>query len=83
MASSSSDKAEAIPMHTALDIPDDGGGGGGIGQFGLHVMDLRELMELRGNEAVETVAEKFGGVTTICHRLNTDEINGKSYHHIY
>ena len=66
---------EAIPMHTTVDVPDEMDDG--TGGFRLEVSELRELMEFRGHEAVETIAEKFGGVTSICARLNTDEINGK------
>mgnify|MGYP001792176221 FL=1 len=66
---------EAIPMHTTVDVPDEMDDG--TRGFRLEVSELRELMEFRGHEAVETIAEKFGGVTSICARLNTDEINGK------
>ncbi len=44
-------------------------------QFGLTVKELRELMEFRGHEGVDKVAE-LGGVHEICSKLKTSEAEG-------
>ncbi|XP_063071458.1 plasma membrane calcium-transporting ATPase 4 isoform X1 [Engraulis encrasicolus] len=52
--------------------------GGAEGDFGITVMDLRELMELRGGESVGKIAERYGDVQGICRRLKTSPIEGLS-----
>ncbi|XP_048111414.1 plasma membrane calcium-transporting ATPase 4 isoform X4 [Alosa alosa] len=50
----------------------------GEGEFGITVMDLRELMELRSTEAVNKITERYGDVQGICRRLKTSPIEGLS-----
>lgn len=50
--------------------------GGHEGEFGISVMELRELMELRGPEAVNKISERYGDVQGICRRLKTSPIEG-------
>lgn len=45
-------------------------------QFGIGLGDLRDLMEIRGIEAQEKVAE-VGGTQEICRRLASSPINGE------
>uniref|UniRef100_A0A4W5L8V9 Calcium-transporting ATPase n=1 Tax=Hucho hucho TaxID=62062 RepID=A0A4W5L8V9_9TELE len=48
------------------------------GDFGITVMDLRELMELRSGEAVTKIADSYGDVQGVCRRLKTSPIEGLS-----
>jgi len=48
------------------------------GDFGVTVMDLRELMELRSGEAVSKIQEVHGDVQGICRRLKTSPIEGET-----
>ncbi|XP_075951969.1 plasma membrane calcium-transporting ATPase 2-like isoform X3 [Anarhichas minor] len=48
------------------------------GDFGVTVMELRELMELRSSEAVAKIQEAHGDVQGICRRLKTSPIEGLS-----
>ncbi|XP_061912008.1 plasma membrane calcium-transporting ATPase 3-like isoform X3 [Entelurus aequoreus] len=48
------------------------------GDFGVSVMDLRDLMELRSSEAVNKIRESYGDVQGICRRLKTSPIEGLS-----
>uniref|UniRef100_A0A8C3AHX0 Calcium-transporting ATPase n=1 Tax=Cyclopterus lumpus TaxID=8103 RepID=A0A8C3AHX0_CYCLU len=48
------------------------------GDFGVTVMDLRELMELRSAEAVGKIQDVHGDVQGICRRLKTSPIEGLS-----
>jgi Ca2+ transporting ATPase len=48
---------------------------GGNPQFGITIKEIRELMELRGNEAQEKVAE-MGGVQEVCKLLGTSPTEG-------
>ncbi|KAL2090886.1 hypothetical protein ACEWY4_013149 [Coilia grayii] len=52
--------------------------GGTECEFGVTVMDLRELMELRSNEAVNKITERYGDVQGLCRRLKTSPIEGLS-----
>lgn len=47
------------------------------GDFGITVMDLRDLMELRSGEAVTKIADSYGDVQGLCRRLKTSPIEGK------
>ncbi|GMR57495.1 hypothetical protein PMAYCL1PPCAC_27690, partial [Pristionchus mayeri] len=47
-------------------------------RFGCDVIELRKLMDLRSNEAVEEINSKFGGAKGLCQRLKTDPVNGLS-----
>ncbi|XP_041092913.1 plasma membrane calcium-transporting ATPase 3b isoform X5 [Polyodon spathula] len=56
-------------------------GGGGAeashaGGFGCSLEELRELMELRGPEALQKVEESYGDVYELCHRLNSSPTDG-------
>jgi len=46
--------------------------------YGLSLKDLRELMELRGREAVEEL-QQLGGVQEICNKLNTSATEGTGH----
>lgn len=48
------------------------------GDFGVTVMDLRGLMELRSGEAVNKIRDTYGDVQGICRRLKTSPIEGKT-----
>ncbi|ODN01902.1 Plasma membrane calcium-transporting ATPase 3 [Orchesella cincta] len=45
------------------------------GDFEIGLMELRELMELRGPEAMEKVTS-LGGISAICKMLRTSQLNG-------
>ena len=45
-------------------------------QYGVTLKQLRELMELRGKEAVDKLQE-VGGSQGLCKKLKTSEANGK------
>lgn len=45
-------------------------------QYGINLKQLRDLMELRGNEAVDAIKD-MGGVTGLCKKLRTSESQGK------
>ena len=66
-------------METAIDLSEVDGDLNSV-NFSLDVKQLRELMELRGGEAVTAVGH-MGGVTHICKRLRTSEMEGESCHH--
>ncbi|KAA8594018.1 hypothetical protein FQN60_004852 [Etheostoma spectabile] len=44
--------------------------------FSCSLQDLRSLMELRGEEAVTMIKEKYGDVNALCARLRTSPVNG-------
>lgn len=48
------------------------------GEFGVTVLELRDLMELRSAEAVTKIQETYGDVQGICRRLKTSPIEGRS-----
>ncbi|XP_028303662.1 plasma membrane calcium-transporting ATPase 2-like isoform X5 [Gouania willdenowi] len=52
--------------------------GGHDGDFGVTMMELREVMELRSAEAVNKIQDAFGDVQGICRRLKTSPIEGLS-----
>lgn len=43
--------------------------------FGITLKELRELMELRGNEAHDKIAS-IGGVQELCKKLACSPVNG-------
>jgi Ca2+ transporting ATPase len=49
----------------------------GTSSYGCTVKELMDLMELRGNEAIQAIAAKYNGVQGLCQRLKTDPVNGK------
>ncbi|XP_021343203.1 plasma membrane calcium-transporting ATPase 2-like [Mizuhopecten yessoensis] len=48
------------------------------GQYGIPLMELRELMEHRGSEGYNLIQSKYNGVTELCHLLYTSPIEGLS-----
>ncbi|XP_045068255.1 plasma membrane calcium-transporting ATPase 2-like isoform X2 [Coregonus clupeaformis] len=46
------------------------------GGFGVSVMELRDLMELRGGEAVVKIQEDYGDMDGLCQRLKTSPTEG-------
>ncbi|CAM9967419.1 unnamed protein product [Lampetra fluviatilis] len=67
---------------TTVDFLPKGGGAAlgppGGGPFGCSLQELRDLMEVRGTEAIAKVAEAYGGVHGLCHRLGTSPTDGLS-----
>ncbi|XP_071774824.1 plasma membrane calcium-transporting ATPase 3b isoform X2 [Centroberyx gerrardi] len=62
-----------------------GGGGGGRadsnhagGDFGVTVEDLRDLMELRGSEALQKIQENYGDTDGLCQRILSNTTDGLS-----
>ncbi|TKS76933.1 Plasma membrane calcium-transporting ATPase 3 [Collichthys lucidus] len=61
------------------------GGGGGRpdgshagGDFGVTVMELRELMELRGTDALQKIQDSYGDTEGLCQRLQSSTTEGLS-----
>ncbi|XP_055748397.1 plasma membrane calcium-transporting ATPase 3-like isoform X6 [Salvelinus fontinalis] len=59
------------------------GSGGGMevnhaGDFGATLEDLRDLMELRGAEAIQKIQENYMDTEGLCQRLKTSPANGLS-----
>uniref|UniRef100_A0A3B5BHI9 Plasma membrane calcium-transporting ATPase 2-like n=1 Tax=Stegastes partitus TaxID=144197 RepID=A0A3B5BHI9_9TELE len=46
--------------------------------FGVTLMELRSLMELRGTKAVNKIRDTYGDVQEICRRLKTSSTDGKT-----
>uniref|UniRef100_A0AAQ5YV71 Calcium-transporting ATPase n=1 Tax=Amphiprion ocellaris TaxID=80972 RepID=A0AAQ5YV71_AMPOC len=46
------------------------------GDYGVSMMELRSLMELRGDEAVNKIRDTYGDVHGICRRLKTSSVQG-------
>ncbi|XP_063319668.1 plasma membrane calcium-transporting ATPase 3b isoform X1 [Pelmatolapia mariae] len=62
-----------------------GGGGGGRadgshagGDFGVTVQELRELMELRGADALQKIQDSYGDTEGLCRRLQSNTTDGLS-----
>uniref|UniRef100_A0A665UV76 Calcium-transporting ATPase n=1 Tax=Echeneis naucrates TaxID=173247 RepID=A0A665UV76_ECHNA len=62
-----------------------GGGGGGKadgshagGDFGVTLNELRELMELRGADAMQKIQESYGDTEGLCQRLQSNTTDGLS-----
>lgn len=47
------------------------------GEFGVTLLELRDLMELRSAEAVNKIQDAYGDVPGICRRLKTSPIEGR------
>lgn len=61
-----------------------GGGGGGRadgshagGDFGATVKELRELMELRGADALQKIQDSYGDTEGLCQRLQSSTTDGE------
>ncbi|XP_059916472.1 LOW QUALITY PROTEIN: plasma membrane calcium-transporting ATPase 3-like, partial [Gadus macrocephalus] len=48
------------------------------GDFGATLEDLRDLMELRGPEALQKIQEMYTDTESLCHRLKTSPTDGLS-----
>ncbi|XP_061591542.1 plasma membrane calcium-transporting ATPase 3b isoform X2 [Cololabis saira] len=48
------------------------------GDFGVTVMELRELMELRGTDALQKIQDGYGDTEGLCQRLHTSTTDGLS-----
>jgi len=46
-------------------------------EFGVTVSELRELMELRGNDAYQRIQTQYSGVLELCRRLYTSPTEGR------
>ena len=46
-------------------------------EFGVTVSELRELMELRGNDAYQRIQTQYSGVLELCKRLYTSPTEGR------
>ncbi|KAM9856168.1 plasma membrane calcium-transporting ATPase 3b isoform 1-T1 [Aulostomus maculatus] len=61
-----------------------GGGGGRAdgshagGEFGVTVKELRELMELRGADALQKIQDSYGDTEGLCQRLQSSTTDGLS-----
>lgn len=51
--------------------------GGHEGDFGVSLEELRNLMELRGAEALQKIQESYGDTEGLCHRLKTSPTDGE------
>ncbi len=47
--------------------------------FGVSLLDLKTLMELRSAEAVNKIRDTYGDVQGICRRLKTSPIEGETH----
>ncbi|XP_018432276.1 PREDICTED: plasma membrane calcium-transporting ATPase 2-like [Nanorana parkeri] len=72
MANNSTDNSSDHHCASALNY------GNYEGDFGCSVQELREQMELRGEEAVTRIRDTYGGVPNICRRLKTSPVEGLS-----
>lgn len=47
------------------------------GDFGASVMELRELMELRGTDAIQKIQDSYGDTEGLCQRLQSSTTDGE------
>ncbi|XP_065297276.1 plasma membrane calcium-transporting ATPase 2 isoform X4 [Dermacentor albipictus] len=47
-------------------------------QYGVTLQQLRELMETRGQEAIQRIQEEYGGIQDLCRKLYTSPTDGLS-----
>ena len=47
------------------------------GAFGCSLKDLRDLMELRGAEAISKIGASYGDIQGLCSRLKTSPVDGR------
>ncbi|XP_052827689.1 plasma membrane calcium-transporting ATPase 2 isoform X3 [Octopus bimaculoides] len=47
-------------------------------EYGITLEELRDLMQIKGADAVETISKKYGGVLEICKKLYTSTSEGLS-----
>ncbi|KAK0051870.1 PMCA2 [Biomphalaria pfeifferi] len=55
---------------------DASGSGHGVSPYGLSVEELGHLMEHRGQEGLELLNSRYGGVFEMCRKLKTDPVQG-------
>lgn len=65
-----------------------GAGGGGeatnhAGDFGATLDELRDLMELRGPEAMQKIEESWDSTEGLCQRLKTSPTEGEQYNSLW
>jgi len=46
--------------------------------FGCTVLEMRQLMKVRGAEGVREIHEKYYGALSLCEKLETSHTEGKS-----
>lgn len=51
--------------------------GGHEGDFGVSLEELRNLMEVRGAEALQKIQENYRDTEGLCHRLKTSPTDGE------
>lgn len=51
--------------------------GGHEGDFGVSLEELRNLMEVRGAEAIQKIQESYGNTEGLCRRLKTSPTDGE------
>lgn len=47
------------------------------GDFGVTVKELRELMELRGSDALQKIQDSYGDTDGLCQRLHSNTTDGE------
>lgn len=47
-------------------------------EYGLKLEELRDLMQLKGGDAIETIGKEYGGVLEMCKKLYTSSSEGLS-----
>ncbi|XP_057685664.1 plasma membrane calcium-transporting ATPase 3b isoform X2 [Corythoichthys intestinalis] len=67
---------EFYPKGTRGGGREDGNRGGG--DFGVTLKELRELMELRGGEAMQKIQDSYGDTEGLCQRLQSSTTDGLS-----
>jgi len=55
----------------------------GDGEFGVTLAELRELMELRGTDALQRIQTQYSGVLELCRRLCTSPTEGLCIDFVY
>ncbi|XP_055079211.1 plasma membrane calcium-transporting ATPase 3b isoform X2 [Periophthalmus magnuspinnatus] len=70
---------EFYPKGRGGSVRGGGADGGHAGaDFGVTVKELRELMELRGADALQKIQDSYGDTEGLCHRLNSSTTDGLS-----
>lgn len=48
-------------------------------EYGLKLGELRDLMQYKGTDAIETIGKEYGGVLEMCKKLYTSPSEGKKF----
>ena len=51
-------------------------------EFAVSLSELRELMELRANDAYQRIQSHYSGVLELCRRLYTSPTEGQSFYQL-